>query len=179
VLEILLVAVAVGLGNFAASIGIGIGGVDSRTRWRVGIAFGVFEAAMPLVGLILGRRVAGPLGSKADLVGGALLILTGAYNVYQSRRDVDHLQPHSMSNRRLLIVAFALSIDNLVVGVALGASQVSLFAAVAVITIVSIAMSMLGLEIGSRLGNRFEQWAGEIGGGVLVAVGITVACGVF
>ena len=55
----MLVALSLGLSNFAASIGIGISGVDARTRWRVGLVFGLFEAGMPIVGLLLGRGLAG------------------------------------------------------------------------------------------------------------------------
>jgi hypothetical protein len=64
-IALLLIAVSLGLSNFAASIGIGISGVDNRTRLRVGLIFGVFEAAMPVAGLALGRALTGPLGANA------------------------------------------------------------------------------------------------------------------
>ena len=57
-LALLLVAVSLGLSNFAASIGIGVSGVDARTRLRVGVIFGVFEGAMPILGLLAGRSLA-------------------------------------------------------------------------------------------------------------------------
>jgi len=44
VLAILLVAVSVGLDNFAAAIGIGLSGLDAKLRLQVAIVFGVFEA---------------------------------------------------------------------------------------------------------------------------------------
>ena len=176
--EIFLLAVAVGLGNFAAAIGIGIGGVDATTRLRVALVFGGFEAAMPVVGLLLGRRIAGPLGSRAALLGGALLIATGLYGLVQARRA--HGQDTSSASlpmRRLLVVGAALSIDNLVVGIALGTSDVSLIAAISIIAVVCLSMSLLGLELGRRIGGRFEQWASELGAGVLVVVGVVVATG--
>jgi manganese efflux pump family protein len=179
VVELLLVAAAVGLGNFAAAIGIGISGVDARVRIRVGLVFGGFETAMPILGLLLGRRIAGPLGSKASLLGGALLIATGLFGLFQARRA--HGKEGAtleMPMRRLLLVGAALSIDNLVVGLALGTSGTSLVEAVLTIGVVSVAMTLLGLELGSRLGSRFEQWAGELGAAVLVVVGIVVAAGV-
>ena len=60
-LALLLVAVSLGLSNFAASIGIGVSGVDARTRLRVGVIFGVFESVMPILGLLAGRSLAGTL----------------------------------------------------------------------------------------------------------------------
>ena len=41
-LALLLVAVSLGLSNFAAAIAIGVSGVDARTRLRVAILFGLF-----------------------------------------------------------------------------------------------------------------------------------------
>ena len=56
---LLLVAVSLGLSNFAASVGIGVSGVDARARLRVGIIFGIFETAMPILGLLAGRGLDG------------------------------------------------------------------------------------------------------------------------
>jgi putative Mn2+ efflux pump MntP len=78
VIPLLLAAVAVGLGNLAASIGIGVAGVDTRTRLRVAIVFGTFEAGMPVAGLLIGRRLATELGEDVRWAAAALLIATGA-----------------------------------------------------------------------------------------------------
>jgi len=39
-------------------------------------------------------------------------------------------------------------------------------------------MSLAGLELGNRLGKRAEAWSEEIGGAVLILVGIAIAAGV-
>jgi putative Mn2+ efflux pump MntP len=85
VLALLLSALALGLSNFAAAIGIGVSGVDAHTRWRVGIVFGLFETVMPIIGLAIGRGLATTLGEAAHWIGGALLIATGAYGLRQLR----------------------------------------------------------------------------------------------
>src|SRR4029077_12913418 len=83
---LLLVSVSVGLSNFAGAIGIGLSGINARTRLRVGIAFGLFEAVMPLVGLLIGYAIAGELGHYAKYIGAGLLVLTGGYTIWQGRR---------------------------------------------------------------------------------------------
>ena len=83
---LLLVAFSLGLSNFAAAIGVGVSGVDARTRLRVGIVFGVFEAGMPILGLVLGRGLASTLGSAARWIGAGLLIATGGYALIQALR---------------------------------------------------------------------------------------------
>src|SRR5258708_9605231 len=84
-LGLLLVSISVGLSNFAGAIGIGLSGISARTRLRVGIAFGVFEALMPIAGLLLGQAVAGYLGHIAKYVGSAILILVVTYTICQGR----------------------------------------------------------------------------------------------
>lgn len=181
-LAVLLVALSLGLSNFAASIGIGISGVDARTRWRVGIVFGLFEAGMPVLGLLLGRGLAGALGGATRWTGAGLLVATGAYAVIQSLhgrgQDSDHHQAvASQRTGRLLITGAALSVDNLAVGFALGAYHVSLILAAVVIGAVSVALSLAGLELGNRLGARTGQNGEILGGAVLIAVGIAIAAG--
>ncbi len=44
--------------------------------------------------------------------------------------------------------------------------------------VISVAMSLVGLELGSRLGTRIEAWSEELGGGVLILVGLALAFGI-
>jgi manganese efflux pump family protein len=175
---LLLVSVSVGLSNFAGAIGIGLSGIDARTRIRVGIAFGLFEAVMPIIGLLLGQAVAGYLGHLAKYIGGGILILTGAYTIWQGRRvESEEKERKPLATRRLLITALALSIDNLAVGFALAIYRIPIVLAAVTMGVVSVVMSLAGLELGHRLGARVEAWSEEIGGVVLIGVGIAIATG--
>ncbi len=180
---LLLVAVSLGLSNFAASVGIGVSGVDARARLRVGIIFGIFETAMPILGLLAGRGLAGTLGRAAHWTGAALLIATGAYALIQAVRSQrgrpgrDPAAGTGQPIRRLLVTGLALSIDNLAVGFALGTYQVGLVAAAVVIGAVSVAMSLIGLELGRYLGDRAGDRGEIVGGLVLIGVGVAIAAG--
>jgi putative Mn2+ efflux pump MntP len=187
VIPLLLAAVAVGLGNLAASIGIGVAGVDTRTRLRVGIVFGIFEAGMPVVGLLIGRRLATELGEDVRWAGAALLIAIGAISLVRSvlegRQHPDQEPrapapaPAGPGLGRLLLSGLALSMDNLVIGFALGTYGVGVAAGALVIGVVSVAMSLAGLELGGLLG----RWAGrrseQMSGVILILVGAAIAGG--
>src|SRR5712691_4352184 len=177
-LGLLLVSISVGLSNFSSAIGIGLSCISARTRLRVGIAFGLFEALMPIAGLLLGQAVAGYLGNIAKYVGSAILILTGAYTIWQGRRVPDKGPEGPPDNRRLIVTAIALSIDNLAVGFALAVYRINIVLAAATMGVISVAMSLVGLELGSRLGTRIEEWSEELGGAVLILVGIALAVGI-
>jgi len=64
-----------------------------------------------------------------------------------------------------------------VVGFALSLYRAPIVLAAIVIATVSVLMSLVGLEPGSRLGQRIERWSEEIGGGVLILVGIALLFG--
>lgn len=180
-LSLFLVSISVGLSNFAGAIGIGLSGINVRTRIRVGIAFGFFEALMPIIGLLLGEAVAGFFGHYGKYVGGAILILTGAYTIVQARMTAVETKTHmarSLRLQSLLITALALSIDNLAVGFALAVYNVDIVLAGLTFGVVSVVMSLAGLELGHRLGKRAEAWSEEIGGAVLILVGVAIAAGV-
>ena len=78
----------------------------------------------------------------------------------------------------LVITGFALSIDNLAVGFALGTYHVSLPLAAAVIGVVSVAMSLAGLELGARIGMRTGQRGELLGALVLIGVGAAIGTGI-
>ena len=94
----------------------------------------------------------------------------------------DEHQPAAGTDRprtgRLLVSGIALSIDNLAVGFALGAYHVNLAAAAVLIGVVSVTLSLVGLELGNRLGNKTGERGELIGGLVLIAVGMAIASGV-
>lgn len=186
VLPLLLVAASVGLGNLAAAIGIGFGGVTARTRLRVALVFGLFETGMPIVGLVIGAGVATGIGHLARWIGAGLLIVLGGVTLLRALRQpgwpaaggtAAH-PAHTMSLGKLILTAFALSLDNLAAGFALGTLHISVAGAAIVIGAVSVLMSLAGLELGGRVGAAAGRRGEQIGGAILVAVGVALAAGV-
>jgi manganese efflux pump family protein len=197
-LAVLPVAVALGLDNFAAAIAIGLAGVGARTRLRVGLVFGVFEAGMPIVGLLIGAQAAASLGHASRWLAAGLLIAVGGYFLVASLREA-----HASSRRRseepaagsvspnraskppgaeglgrLVLAGLALSVDNLAVGFALGSYHNSVVVGAVTIGAVSVVLALAGLELGARLGARVGERAGQLAGLLLVAVGALIAAGV-
>jgi putative Mn2+ efflux pump MntP len=217
VVALLLAAVAVGLSNLAAAIGIGVTGVNARIRLQVGVVYGVFEAGMPIVGLLIGQRFATDMDKAVRWPGAILLMMVGAQglvrSVRESRRNTAEAKRRSgaatpgaanpgavdpgaaqsgggpgsrvsgvLANSsphlgRLLASGLVLSMDNLVVGFALGTYGVSVAAGAILIGSISVAMSLVGLELGGFLG----RWAGprseQMSGLILILIGAAIAGG--
>jgi putative Mn2+ efflux pump MntP len=199
VLALLLLAVALGLDNLAAALGIGVGGVRGATRVRVAVVFGLFEAGMPVLGLLLGHGLADSLGQVARWLGGAVLIAFGVLQgaaLVRARRGTapgrgavaagapeagapepgERARPWRIG--RMLIGGLVLSGDNLAAGFALGAYHTNLVVAAAVFGVVSVVMSLVGLELGARIGAAAGERSELIACALLIVVGVVIAAGV-
>jgi manganese efflux pump family protein len=197
-LAVFAVAPALGLDNFAAAVAIGLAGVDARTRLRVGVVFGLFEAGMPIVGLLIGAQAAASLGQASRWLAAGLLIAVGGYFLVEGLReahaasasrgaqpaagslspDRGRQPPGAEGLGRLVLAGLALSVDNLAVGFALGSYHTPVVVGAVTIGAVSVALALIGLELGGRLGARAGQRGGQFAGLLLLAVGALIAAGV-
>jgi putative Mn2+ efflux pump MntP len=183
---LLLLAVALGLDNLAAAIGFGAGAtgrVSGGTRVRIAVVFGLFEAGMPVLGLLLGHGLADGIGEAARWLGGAALIAFGVAGLVQARRDSGERVPPTQRSGaqpigRLLLSGLVLSGDNLAAGFALGAYHAGIVLAAVVFGVVSVAMSLAGLELGARIGAAAGERSELIACLLLIVVGAVIAAGV-
>jgi manganese efflux pump family protein len=178
VLALIIVAASVGLSNMAAAIGLGAGGISRGTRLRVIVIFGVLEAGMPIVGLLLGHGLASTLGRQTKWLAAALLVAVGIYSIVQVVRNPGTAkESRSDEPVKLLLTGLALSLDNLVAGFALGAYQVNVVVGAIVFGAVSVALSLAGLEFGARIGRRLGDSGELLGGVALIGVGAAIGFG--
>jgi len=177
VLALLLLAAALGLDNLAAAVGIGAGGVPGGARVRIAVVFGLFEAGMPVLGLVLGHGLADSLGQAARWLGGAVLIAFGVAALVNARRGISPQPVGHQRIGRLLLTGLVLSGDNLAAGFALGAYHTSVVVATTVFGVVSVALSLLGLELGARIGAAAGERSELIAGALLIVTGAVIAAG--
>jgi manganese efflux pump family protein len=106
-----------------------------------------------------------------------VLAAAGVYTIIQASRSTDE-PPSTLKGAglgRLLLLGAGLSIDNLVVGFALGTYRSPLVLGIALIAVVSVGLSLIGLELGARVETRIEHSSELLGGIVLVCVGAAIA----
>jgi putative Mn2+ efflux pump MntP len=173
---LLAVAIALGLNNFGASIAIGVSGVSRRTGIKVATVFGLFDVVMPATGMLIGHRLAGDLGHAARWAGAGVLAVAAVYGLVEALRGDDDT-PQAWGGWRLLISGAALSLDDLAVGLALGAVSVPIVVAVTAFGITSAVMSIIGLELGAKLGMVAGDRGEVVAGIVLICVAGAMAAG--
>jgi putative Mn2+ efflux pump MntP len=185
-----LLAVAVGLGMDAMSVAMGVGvrWHGPRQRFRLSFHMGLFQFLMPLLGWLAGRELAGLLADWGKWIAGALVLAIGIKMLYEALRshpgataeaveheaeEVLHVPADPTRGWSLLVLSVATSIDALVVGLSLGLKQVSIWGASVVIGIVAALMALTGIAIGKRLGQQFGRPAEIFGALVLIALAVS------
>lgn len=173
-LALILVGFSVGLDNFAISIAMGLSGVSKKHRIRNSLVFCAFETSMPLVGFFVGRGLTHTLGSNANILGATLLVLTGLYTIAQDLFTKGEKEHVPTSINKLLIMGLSISIDSLIVGFSLGATKEPIAETVVIIGIFSVILSLIGMELGSRLKSSVERYSELFAGSILILVGILI-----
>jgi putative Mn2+ efflux pump MntP len=173
---LLVVAVALGLNNFGAAIAIGVSGVDRRTEIKVATVFGLCDVVMPAIGMLIGTGLAGPLGSAARWAGAAILFATAVWGLIEALGGDDDA-PRIWHGWRLLVSGAALSLDDLAVGLALGTVRFPILLAVTAFGVMSFVMSLIGLQLGAKLGTVTGERGEVVAGIMLIGLSGVMAAG--
>jgi putative Mn2+ efflux pump MntP len=167
--KVIAVAFAVGLDVFAISIGIGLTGLSNKTIFRIGLAFAGSEIGMQLIGYEIGAGAGKLIGEIAVYVGFAILAFVGILMIRSSMRHHEETGFDATRGTGLLMTSISVSLDSLGVGIALPAAGISLVPLLITLSITTTAFTLLGLEFGSRLGERYEHRA-ELAAGIVLII---------
>ncbi len=187
-LETLALAVGLGMDAMSVCMAIGVRWHGPRQRFRLAWHMGLFQFFMPVLGWLLGARLAGLVRSVGGYLAAGLLFLIGAKMFYEAwRRRPGHLAEsteraaqsalHAKSRDptrgwSLLGLSVATSIDALVAGVSLGLKGREIWLASLLIGVVAGLMALLGVMAGRRIGRAAGKPAELAGAAVLVALGV-------
>jgi manganese efflux pump family protein len=179
-LEILLLAVGLAMDCFAVSLGIGTTrqACTPRPIFRLAFHFGLFQSLMPLLGWFGGSRVAYLIGGVDHWIAFVLLGWVGGRMI---RSGVDHdAESYACDpsrGRTLVLLSIATSLDALAVGLSLAMLRVDILPPVLMIGVITALISVLGLRLGSRLGEAFGKRTEIVGGVILIGIGLRVLMG--
>lgn len=173
--ELFIIAVGLSMDAFAVSIckGLSVKQLKPVHAFTVGIYFGGFQAAMPLIGYFLGRQFESMITSIDHWIAFVLLVLIGANMIREAFGEEEELND-SFSFKTMLPLAVATSIDALAVGVTFAFLGVHIVPAVSFIGIITFILSAVGLKIGNVFGNKYKSKAEIAGGIVLILMGIKI-----
>ncbi|MBC2744213.1 MAG: manganese efflux pump [Desulfosarcina sp.] len=136
---------------FAVSIaaGVALKSVSPRQTFRLAWHFGLFQAMMPVIGLL-----------RSALKG--------------EKEEADAKDP--TKGMTMVMLSVATSIDALAVGLSLSMINVSIWTPALIIGLVAGIFTTAGMHLGKVIGSvaQLSRWAETTGGIVLLAIGVNI-----
>lgn len=177
--ELFLLAVGLSMDAFSVSIckGLGMRKVNWRVTLALAVAFGGFQAGMPVIGWALGSQFLWLIAPVDHWIAFGLLAFIGGNMIREAiagEEEGDDAPVERIDLAELLMLAVATSIDALTVGIAFASLSVNIWLSVALIGVTTFAFSVAGVLIGNQFGMRYQRPAQITGGVILILIGTKV-----
>lgn len=159
---------------FAVSIssGIKIKHIKINKALKIALFFGGFQAFMPLIGWLVGLNLIYLISAIDHWVIFGMLSFLGGRMIYESIQDeISEKKINPLDIYTLLTLSLATSLDALAVGMGLALLKSSIISAVTIIGFITFFLSFLGVFIGHKFGNWFQNKIEMIGGSILIIIG--------
>lgn len=173
--ELFLVGVGLSMDAFAVAIcrGLSMKKLEWKQALLVAVFFGGFQALMPTIGWVLGKQFEQYIVSVDHWIAFILLAYIGGKMIWDAFHE-EEARPADFRVGELLIMAVATSIDALAVGVSFAFLSVNIGAAVSFIGVITFALSMVGVKVGSLFGAKYKSKAELAGGVILILMGLKI-----
>lgn len=178
-ITLIFISIGLSIDSFAVSVSCGLV-MYEITFWkatRIAFSLAFFQALMPLVGWIIGRKIEQLVVSFDHWLAFGLLTLIGGKMILESlKREENGKRFNPLDPKVLVGMSLATSIDALIVGVtfALSYENLNLYLSTFIIGFTTFFFSMLGILFGKKTGMRFGQKMEILGGVILFLIGLKI-----
>ena len=174
----MLIALSLSADCFAVALCAAVSqrAINKLQALRTALAFGAAQAAMPTIGYFAGRSLVGYISAYDHWVVFGLLLIIGGRMLWEAFHENEEGSEGGDISRGwlLLSLAFATSIDSLAVGLSFAFLPVNLPLSVSIIGIVTLAVTLVGLYLGRKVGGLLGQRAKILGGLILIGIGVRI-----
>ncbi|WP_373032657.1 manganese efflux pump MntP family protein [Sulfurovum sp.] len=176
-MEMLLI-LAVALAMDSVAVSIAMGSKHKRLLFPeilfIAFVFGIFQGIMPLAGYLIGISFSQYVQAYDHWIAFVLLVGLGAKMLYEAYKNEFDEEVTDLSNKTLIALAIATSIDAMAVGVTFAFLQTNIFIASGIIALVTFVLCLGAVYIGKKLGSILEAKAEILGGLILIGLGFKI-----
>lgn len=176
-LSTLATAASIAMDAFSVSICMGIchGDLGRRDALTLGGAFGISQFGMPLIGALVAANITGFLNSWTPWIGAGLIIWVALNMIKEAYLGKDKTKScMNITLTNVLVLAFATSLDALIVGFSIKSSGGSALLLAVSAGIITFLLSFSGALGGKKIGGKIGAYAEYCGGAVLILVAINI-----
>lgn len=181
-ISIICIAIGLAMDAFAVSVSNGATTRNLKLPYAIKLSlfFGGFQLLMPVIGWLVGKAGEGFISNVDHWVAFILLSFIGgkmiADYIKEKKEEISTEKKDRLSNKTILVLAIATSIDALATGVilpsAVGASTFELMlVSVIIIGVLTFIICVLGVYLGKLFGVLLSRYSTIFGGTVLILIG--------
>lgn len=173
-----IVAIGFGLAMDAFAVSVCKGLSMKKIDWKKGIIialyFGAFQALMPVLGYFLGNTFSSLVQKIDHWIAFILLAVIGGNMIKESADDEKENRNDNVDVKTMALLAIATSIDALAIGITFAFFEVNILLAIGIIGIITFTLSIIGVIIGNKFGDKFQNKAELAGGIILIIIGFKI-----
>lgn len=175
-IEILLISIGLAMDAFAVSVCKGL--AMKKMSWKkaiiIGLYFGAFQAIMPTIGFFLGTTFERFITNVDHWIAFILLVGIGINMVKEAFDKESENRNDDVDVKTMLVLSIATSIDALAIGITFACLKIHIVMSVITIGLITFIISVIGVKIGNRFGDKYEKKAEIMGGVILILLGIKI-----
>ena len=175
-IEILLISIGLAMDAFAVSVCKGL--AMKKMSWKkaitIGLYFGAFQAIMPTIGFSLGTTFERFITNVDHWIAFILLVGIGINMVKEAFNKESENRNDNVDVKTMLVLSIATSIDALAIGITFACLKIHIAMPVITIGLITFIISVIGVKIGNRFGDKYEKKAEIMGGVILILLGIKI-----
>ncbi len=172
-----LLAVGLAADAFAVSLssGLSIRNMKINKALKIALFFGVFQALMPLIGWMAGLSFRNLISAYDHWIAFGLLSFIGGRMIYEAaQEEIDDKKFNPLDIYTLITLSVATSLDALAVGLGFSVLKTSIIAAVSTIGFITFSLCFVGVFVGHKFGDLFQNKIEIFGGLVLIIIGTKI-----
>ena len=173
-----IAAIGIGLAMDAFAVSVCKGLSMKKIKWKsviiIALYFGIFQALMPVIGYFLGSTFSTIVESVDHWIAFILLSIIGGNMIKDSTDDEVEKRNDNVDFKTMIILSIATSIDAFAVGVTFAFFKVNLLMSISIIGLITFVLSVIGVLIGNKFGDKLQNKSELTGGIILIIIGLKI-----
>ncbi len=167
---VFLIGISLSMDAFSLALAYGTQKLSNKQISILSIIVGIYHLIMPLLGLLVGKKIINLLSIKTNVLVFIVLFLIGIEMIIESFKEDAVI--NKINLWEMLIFGFAVSIDSFSLGLSLKTIYENYLISALIFSVLSALFTYIGLKLGKYINQRVGPISTLIGGITLIIIGL-------
>ncbi len=167
---VIIIGISLSMDAFSLALAYGTHYITNKQINMLSVIVGLYHFIMPLLGLLVGKKIINLLPIKTNVLVFIILFLIGVEMIVESIKN--EVVIRKINFMEMLVFGFAVSIDSFSLGISLKTIYNDYYLSVITFSICSFLFTFLGLKLGKYINRSVGPLSTLIGGIVLIIIGL-------